>query len=94
MPKKENQSVFFALKRFLTHVKNKPIPANSAIPVSEKPIPICSKEHTGVACKINEECRLKNPSEENCVAGGACYHDSRIIMVFMQTKNFRVIILL
>ena len=39
------------------------------------PTPICSEENTCVACKTNEECRLKNPSEENCTKNGACCED-------------------
>ncbi len=39
------------------------------------PTPICSEENTCVACKTNDECRLKNPSEENCTENGACCAD-------------------
>ncbi len=41
----------------------------------KNPTPICSEENTCVSCKTNEECRLKNPSEENCTKNGACCED-------------------
>ncbi len=38
----------------------------------KNPTPICSEDHTCVACTSREQCRHKNPSEENCTENGAC----------------------